>query len=89
MWFISSNGKIELNITKTQAMKGSHSGACDADIAELRNLPAIRRQLAKIKPEVLREELIDYGWNDDELEDHDANLSRILWVACGDIVEAL
>ncbi len=67
---------------------GSHQGACDDDIAALRQVPAIRRQLDKIKPETLQAELREYGaWDDAELADHDANLSRILWLLCGDIVE--
>ncbi len=88
MWASTSSGRIELNITKEQAAIGSHQGACDDDIAALRQVPAIRRQLEKIKPETLKAELREYGaWDDAELADHDANLSRILWILCGDIVE--
>lgn len=79
----------ELNITLNEALTGAHSGQCDNDIAYLRTVPRIRRQLAKINPELLRKELKEYGaWDDEELADHDANLSRILWIACGDIVES-
>ena len=88
MHFTSSSGKIELNITKEQALQGSHSGSCDADIAELRTVPSIRRQLDKLKPEIVAAELSEYGaWDDEELQDHDKNLSRLLWIACGDISE--
>lgn len=88
MWFTSSCGKIELNITKKQAHIGSHSGQCDSDIDYLRTLPAIKRQLDKIEPFVLANELREFGaWSDEELANHGDNLSRILWLACGDIVE--
>jgi hypothetical protein len=39
-------------------------------------------------PATLAAELREYGaWDDDELSEHDANLERILWLACGDISE--
>lgn len=89
MWFTSSSGRIELQITQRQAETGYHSGQCDSDILELSKLPAIARQLRKINPQTLREELREFGaWDDVELSDHDQNLQRILWLACGDIVEA-
>jgi hypothetical protein len=89
MWFSTSSGRIELRLTREQAATGSHPGACDADVAHLRTVPAIRRQLDKIAPDVLRAELREYGaWDAVELRDHDRNLSRILWLACGDIADA-
>jgi len=67
-----------------------HQGQCDADIAELRLVPAIRRQLDKLSPPLVAECLREYGaWDAEELADHDANLSRLLWIACGDIVEGV
>ena len=80
MYWSSSSGKIELQITKAQAAIGSHQGQCDQDIAYLRTVPAIRRQLAKIDPATLAAELSEYGaWADVELGNHDQNLSRLLW----------
>ena len=85
MWYSTSSGRIELQLTKDQAMTGSHQGACDDGVAYLRTVPAIRHQLAKVDPETLRDELREYGaWEDEELADHDENLSRLLWLACGD-----
>ena len=90
MWYTSSCGRVEFEITKEQAYSGSHSGPCDADIAALRTVPKIRRQLNKINSEVLKEELRGYGaWDDNELLDHNLNLDRILWLACNDIVDNL
>jgi len=90
MFFTTSSGRIELNITKAQARIGYHTGDCYDDCGYLRTVPAIRRQLARIDPAVLRAELDEWGaWDKTELADHDANLTRILWLACGDIVESL
>lgn len=88
MWFSTSSGRIELKLTLAQAKGASHQGRCDDDVAALRQVAAVRRQLDKIDPALLRDELREYGaWDDEELADHDSNLSRILWLACGDIVE--
>jgi hypothetical protein len=46
--------------------------------------------LYKLKPDVVVRVLKDYGaWDDDDLSNHDDNLDRLLWIACGDIVENL
>ena len=90
MRYSTSSGSIELNITKTQARQGSHMGKCDADIADLCKVPAIKRQLDKLDPAVVAGELRDYGaWDEKELTDHEDNLGRLLWIACGDIIERL
>ena len=90
MYATTSSGRIELKITKAQAAIGMHQGECDNDIAVLRTIPAIRRQLAKVDAALLRDELREYGaWDDVELSDHDANLSRLLWVMCGYILDQL
>lgn len=88
MWWTSSSGRIELKMTLEQARGASHQGQCDEDVSELSKQPAIARQLAKIKPEVLRAELAEYGaWDEAELADHDQNLQRLLWLASGDVTE--
>jgi hypothetical protein len=87
-WFSTSSGLIEFELTWAQALQGSHQGQCDADIAELRKVPEIAEVLGKINKDTLRSELDEYGaWDEDELKDHEANLDRILWLACGDIRE--
>lgn len=87
-WFSTGSGRIELQISLSDAQSGSHSGSCDADILELSKVPYIADQLAKIDPELLKGELREYGaWDAEELADHDQNLQRILWIACGDIVD--
>jgi hypothetical protein len=88
MYWNDSYGFIELNITKAQAHMGHHQGQCDQDIEDLRRVPSIKKQLDRLDPDRVREVLRDYGaWDDNELSDHDANLDRLLWIACGDIVE--
>lgn len=79
-----------LNITKAQALQGSHAGQCDTDIEELLKVPAIKRQLDRLPPESIACELREYGaWDAEELADHEANKARLLWIACGDVVERL
>ena len=88
MWYSSSSGRIALQITKDEARSASHQGQCDGDVYELSRKPRIARQLAAICADDLRNELREYGaWDAVELADHDQNLQRILWLACGDIVE--
>ena len=90
MWWTESLGRIELQITKPQAQSCSHSGQCDADVAALRQVPSIKRQLDKLAPDVVAVCLKEYGaWDADELANHDANLDRLLWVACCDIAEQI
>lgn len=87
MWNYSNYGN-DLNITKKQALKGSHSGKCDNDINELMDIPSIKKQLDKLNPENLKKELKEYGaWDNLELDNHNENLKRWLWISCGDIIE--
>lgn len=88
MWFTSSSGRIELQMTLEQARGASHQGQCDADVLALSKVPAIAEQLAALNPTVLAAELKEYGaWDTEELADHEQNIQRILWLAAGDIVD--
>ena len=88
MWWTESLGRIELQITLKQAQACAHPGDCEADVRALRQVPAIRRQLDKLEPKTVADSLREYGaWDDQELADHDWNLTRLLWVACNDIAE--
>ena len=88
MIWSSSSGRIELSIPYGMESIGYHSGACDSDIAELLELQQIKAQLSGIAPQVLREELKEFGaWDDLELSNRGDNLARILWIACGDLVD--
>ena len=82
--------RFTLNLTKAQALSGSHQGACDEDIAQLLTVPVIRRQLDKIPAAALRAELKETGaWNEDDLQDTEANNARIVWLAAVNIREEL
>lgn len=88
MYWTTGSGRIELNITKKEADSAFHQGQCDDDVKALSITPKIRRQLKTIDPCILRDELSEYGaWDESELQDHETNLQRILWIACGDINE--
>ena len=78
-----------MNIPLRVARIGSHQGPCDDDIRWIMQTePKVMRQLRKVDPEVLKAELDEYGcWTEEELEVHQVNLERLLWVACCDIVE--
>lgn len=87
-YWCSSSGRIELNLSMDIASKGYHSGACDLDIAELRTMAHIDSQLRAIPQDLLASELREYGaWDSEELANHEDNLNRILWLACGDLVD--
>jgi hypothetical protein len=81
-------GKFELSLKLEDAKSGSHPGDCGDDIDSLRKVPYIAEQLEKIS----REDAIDFlsefvAWSNEELSDHELNLGRILWIACGDICD--
>ena len=84
----SSFNRFEIELTLEQAESGSHQGQCDEDVDALSREPAIAAQLSKLEPGAVRDELREYGaWGDDELADHDQNLQRVLWLACGQITD--
>ena len=50
--------------------------------------PYIKKQIKSIDPEQLKKELNDFGaWDEDELNNHEDNLMRWVWISAGDIVE--
>ena len=88
MWYTSSDGRINLQMTKAQAQSAMHPGDCEHDVRALMQEPKIARQLRKLNPEDVKRELDGYGaWDDDELADHEMNLVRLVWLAAGDILE--
>ena len=90
LWYTSGSGRIEIQMTLEQAQSGSHQGQCDEDVFALSRVPEIKEQLDAISPQILSEELKEYGaWDETERQDHVQNLQRVLWLACGDIVDKL
>jgi hypothetical protein len=87
-WASTSSGLIEMQMSPEEAYSAVHQGPCDEDVRALSQVPHIAAQLAEIDPELLRNELKEYGaWDAEELADHDQNLQRLLWSLAGDIVE--
>lgn len=89
VWWSCGSGYCELRITKADARTGSHPGQCDSDIAALRKVPYIAKQLAALDPERVRKTVAEMFGDatPQELADADSNLDRLLWIACGDIAE--
>ena len=88
MW--ASFNRLELNMTLAQAESCSHPGDCLPEVEELMEHPLIKRQRKRIDPELIRQELSEFGaWEDWELDEHhdDMNWARILWIGANDIVE--
>jgi hypothetical protein len=81
--------RFELLLTLPDAHAVSMSGrdASQAVDAVMR-YKYVRDQLDALDPAALAAELREYGaWDDEELADHEANLSRIVWIAGGNIRE--
>lgn len=61
----------------------SHQGACDDDVEHWMKLVQL-----DISPDKLKAELKEYGaWEDLELDNHEDNIRRIIWLAAGNIQE--
>ena len=88
VWWNDGCPFVELALLPDDARCGYHQGQCDADIADLRRVPYIAAQLDALDPELMRRALREWGaWDADDLADDDANRDRLLWLACGDIVD--
>lgn len=85
----ASFNRFEIQMTLDQARQCSQPGKdAEEDVNWLMTLPHIRRQRKKLDPELIRQELREYGaWDTEELLDDEANWSRILWTAACDISE--
>ena len=82
------SGRISLSIEREDAVTCAHPGPNDGDIEDLLQKPYIQEQVAGWSPEDLRATLKDFGaWDEQELQDHEANVRRMLWSACWDIID--
>ena len=81
--------RIDICMTLKQAESCSQPGQdAEPDVRILMAHPLIKRQHKKIDPDLIRQELSEYGaWSEEELADDDANWQRILWLGANDIVE--
>lgn len=65
-----------------------HTGDCTEDVIRCMELPEVAKELTKIDPDSLIEELSEFGaWDAEQLASHTDNLKRILWIAAGNIQE--
>lgn len=82
--------RFVIDMTEDQARAASHAGDCMADVQELLRDGTITEQLDAIGPDKIRAELKETGgWDDEALQDDDANRGRIVWLAAGHITEDL
>lgn len=80
-----THGLITLDLEPADIHFGAQSGDCEPYIAALRSVPYIRKQLDALDPEEVRDYLKGFGaWDAGELADDDFNLTRLLWLACGE-----
>jgi hypothetical protein len=78
--------RFTISMRKDAVLDCAHPGACDKGVAYW--VGRMKRQLSKIDPQDIAKELAEYGaWDENELQDHDANLQRIVWTAANDIRE--
>ena len=87
LWNCGNYGN-ELRITRTDAAKCSLSGDNEPALKELMQKRYIKKQLKTLNPDKLKKELKEYGaWDSEQLENHEENLLRWLWISCVDITE--
>ena len=80
---------FDLYFTRQDVDSMPLSGDCDEVVAVIANKPYIVRQFANIDNSKLIKELEEYGaWDDIELQDRQANIERVIWLACSDIKES-
>ena len=88
LWWSSSRGKIELQMTLEQAESVSHPGDCEADTRALLKDPAIAAQFATFAHADIAAELKETGaWDVEELADEEMSRVRLLWLAGCEVAE--
>ncbi len=81
---------FDLYFTRQDVDSMPTCGQCDDAVKIIAKKPYIKRQFANIDNSKLIKELSEYGaWDNVELQDKQANIERIIWIACGDIKENL
>ena len=87
--FNYSNYNNDLRMTRKDAESVSHSGDCSHDVEILIQKKYIKKQISALNPDKLRKELKEYGaWDETELNDHNENIKRWLWISGNDITES-
>lgn len=84
----SSNYGNDLRLTSQDAANCTHSGSCDNDVLLVSRKSYVKKQTDKLDPIQLVKELHEYGaWDKTELQDHNQNIQRWIWISAGDIFE--
>jgi hypothetical protein len=79
---------LELRLTQADVDTVPLMGPADEAVAELRRDKRIEGQLQAWTVAAVNSHLKEYGsWDEEERADHEMNLTRALWLACGDIHE--
>ena len=88
MLYTTNRGWVDIEMTLEQAQSVAGSGEQFENVKVLSQVPEIKSQLDKIDKDKLKKELSDFGaWTDEQLDNHDENLIRILWIAGGEIAD--
>ena len=82
----SSNGIVEIPLTGRQIKSICTTGDNDIAVDAICSDAKVKECLAKYSVEQIRNVLKEYGnWDDEELHDQKANISRLLWTLAWDI----
>jgi hypothetical protein len=80
--------RFNIRLSLSDARSVSQPGDASENVEALRLVPYVKSQLDRLDTEAVRAELKEYGaWDAEQLSDHDANLTRILWIAGCNISE--
>lgn len=87
-WYSSSCGRIELTMSLEQAESVSGSGEQTGNVQALLKQQNIIDQTKNIDNNVLYEIILEIFYDsDDDLNDHESNIERLIWLAGCDITE--
>ena len=90
-YWCSSCGRIEFELKQSTVDAICHSGRNDDSVAHERNEDYLKDIFAGIDPMILREVIGEMfaDITESELNDHESNLERMLWMASWDIFDGL
>lgn len=78
----------DIKLTRKDAELCSQSGDCGPYVDEVLTKPYVKKQLSGLKPAQLAKELAEYGaWDTEELQDHNENIRRWIWISAANITE--
>tara|TARA_Y100000389_G_scaffold201178_1_gene243226 strand:+ start:1376 stop:1708 length:333 start_codon:yes stop_codon:yes gene_type:complete len=88
-WWHSSCGRIEFELKQSTVDSICHSGSNDDSVEHESNEDYLKAIFAGIDPMILREVIGEMiaDITETELNDHESNLERMLWMASWDIFD--